>query len=147
MPNTLFFVHDDLLSAEDVARPCAERGWQVEISSAEDLDAVDRIFESATLAAVILLDGNSNGCYAHLRSPVLADERTPHPLPVFVSGDRATNDALHVEMPTALFVTLGELPWVLKHLSFKARSRRWSSRGKTRSDSSACARVAATLSS
>lgn len=120
MPNTLFFVHDDLLAAEEVARPYAERGWHVEIAPAADPQTVDRIFESATLAAIFFLDGTTNGGSPALAQRLLADGRTPHPLLVFVNGDKETNDALHVEIPTALFVTLEELPWVLKHLSFKA---------------------------
>lgn len=120
MPNTLFFVHDDPLAADDVARPYVERGWHVEIAPAEDPQAVDRIFDSATLAAIFFLDGTPDGSAPALARALLADGRTPHPLLVFVNGDKETNEALHVEIPTALFVTLEELPWVLKHLSFKA---------------------------
>lgn len=120
MPDTLFFVHDDQAIADEVARPYRERGWHVEVSAAEAPDAVDRIFSVATLAAIFFLDGTPDGTAQALARALLADGRTPHPLMVFVNGSHEENDELRAEMPAALFVRLDEIPWVLKHLSFKA---------------------------
>lgn len=120
MPDTLFFVHDDQAVADEIARPYRERGWHVEVSAAEAPDAVDRVFTSGTLAAIFFLDGTPDGTARALARALFTDGRTPHPLVVFVNGSPEVNEELRAEMPAALFVRLDEIPWVLKHLSFKA---------------------------
>lgn len=118
MPNTLFFVHDDVLAAEEVARPYVERGWHVEVCPSDEQGAVDRILGAEALVAVFFLDSSDGSCRA-LAHELIEDKRGGHPMVVFVDGDPQEIAQLRVQMPAALYVRLEELPWVLKHLSFK----------------------------
>ena len=120
MPETLFFVSDDSSELEELAAPYRDRGWGVEFASPSAGDAVDRIAETKPLAAVFCLDGACFPSTVKLAQTVLTDPRRMRPLMVFLGGDPEQIARAKTEVSVGLFVTEAELPWVLKHLAFKA---------------------------
>jgi len=120
MVETLFFVHSNVESAEEVADEYRARGWSVESSSATATDALDRIAETSPVAAVFCLEGDCAQDVHDLAESILADGRIHRPLLVFVDGDPGDVERARISAPFGVFVRKDELPWVLKRLTAKS---------------------------
>lgn len=120
MPDTLFFVSDDVVLCESLAQPYREHGWHTEQVLPGDPESLQRLAESRPLAAICILDGPSAEAVCAFAESVVADPRVLRPLMVFVGGSAEDIAVAKVSMPFAVFVRAEELPWVLKHLAFKS---------------------------
>ena len=120
MVETLFFVHSDVASAEQLADEYRARGWSVESSSASATDALDRIAETSPVAAVFCLEGDCAQDVHDLAESILADGRLHRPLLVFVDGDSDDVAQARTSAPFGVFVRRDELPWVLRRLTAKS---------------------------
>ncbi len=119
MAETLYFVHSDVIAAEELARPYGERGWGTVISAPNAEDAYDRAADCRPIAAVISLEGPAADDARALGLRLTQEEDFPKPLMVFLGGSADQVALMKEALPYALFVKPEELAWVLKHLSFK----------------------------
>lgn len=120
MVDTLFFVHPDRQSAEQLAGSYRDNGWQVAICQPSAPDALDRIAESRPVAAIFCLDSDCSDAMRSLAEKVLGDARLLRPLMVFVGGSPDDVAQSRAMMPFGVFVRPDELPWVLKRLAIKS---------------------------
>lgn len=120
MPDTLFFVSDDVVMCEALAQPYREHGWHTEQVLPDGPDALTRLAEARPLATICCLDGPSADKVRAFAESVLSDPRVVRPLMVFVGGTPDDIAQAKATMPFAVFVRAEELSWVLKHLAFKS---------------------------
>lgn len=120
MSETLFFVSDDDATVHELAEPYRERGWGVEYASPDADDTLDRMAAARPIAAVFCLDEQCYPATRELAHAVLTDPRRIRPLMVFLGGEPEQVAVAKAEVSVGLFVQPSELPWVLKHLAFKA---------------------------
>lgn len=118
MPDSLVFVYRDTQAAETLAQPYGARGWSTSVVAADDPKAVDLVCAAAPM--VIALDAAGDISPA-LSTACAALERHPDtdPLVVFIDPERDQRESAKQRLPYALFIKSEELPWILKHLTYK----------------------------
>ena len=119
MAESLFFVHDDPSVAEEIAAPYRASGWDVACANPSDADVLERMVEAQPLATIFCLDGCRMDAASDLAREVGSDPRCLRPLMVFLGGDTDSVARARSEVPVGLFVRPSELPWMLKHLTYK----------------------------
>ena len=119
MTDTLFFVHPDEHSPQQIAEAYQLRGWNIVVSPPHADDALDRMAQAEPVVAVFCLDGERGGDSRTLATGALADARIARPLMVFAGGGAAEVAAARAAAPYGIFVRMDELAWVLKRLMVK----------------------------
>jgi DNA-binding response OmpR family regulator len=119
MSDSLIFVHDDPAAIDETVRALTDRGWGVQCVASGADDAVARVFANQATAVVLFMDGTPDGACRALAGDILAEKDVVHPLLVFVNAGKSLVDEMRQQYPSALFVGLEELPWLMKHLSYK----------------------------
>jgi hypothetical protein len=116
MADTVFFVGADAARCAAVAQPYAERGWATPLAQPDDFDVVDRLVEESPVAAVFCLEPDHAQQIADLTRSLMGDARFQRPLMVYLDGEDEWPARIKEICPYGVFVTSGELGWVLKHL-------------------------------
>lgn len=117
MANTLCFIQAPGSSTEEQAHYFAERNWSVELVDPAAPDALDKIVDFEPLASVFSLEADS-GDTIPVAGALLEDERAERPLIVFVGGSAEQVEAAKQTVPFGVYVSSGELSWVIKRLVF-----------------------------
>jgi hypothetical protein len=117
MAETLCFVQASGSSGEARAAEFENGGWIVERVDPSAEDAIRTLESSQPVATVFCLEPEC-GPTLEFAVRVLEDSSLHRPLMVFVGGDASAVEAAKQTIPFGVFVSSGELPWVLKRLVF-----------------------------
>lgn len=120
MAQGLYFIAGDGEAAEQLANSYRAQGWLAAAGACSEPDLLDKMLVSKPVAAIFSLAGDSAPTARLLASRIVAEPSIERPLVVFIGGDTHEIDAARHDVPYAVFVSAEELPWVLKHLSYKA---------------------------
>lgn len=117
MTDTLCFVHAPGSSGEDQALAFADQGWNIEHLDPTADDAITRIEASQPLATIFCLESEC-GPTRDFAVRILRDTELHRPLMIFVGGEADEIQAAKEAVPFGVFVSQGELHWVIKRLVF-----------------------------
>lgn len=117
MAGKLCFVTPSGSPAEEQARFFAEHGWDVAMIDPREEDAVERIIEVQPLASIFSLEDE---CPETLTAAdaLERDERSDTELVVFTGGTPEQISAAKTAVAHGVFVSPGEVYWVVTRLVF-----------------------------
>ncbi len=113
---TVFFVGADTSRCAAVAEAYSEQGWETPIGKPDDFDLIDRLVEDAPVAAVFCMEPEHAQAIGDLTQRLMDDARFQRPLMVYLDAEGEWPASIKAICPYGVFVTSGELSWVLKHL-------------------------------
>lgn len=116
MAGTVFFVGADAQQCAGVAEAYSDQGWNTPIAKPDDFDVADRLIAEAPVAAVFCVEPEHAHLTLDLTGRLMSDERFQRPLMVYLDGGEEVVAGIKAICPFGVFVTSGELGWVLKHL-------------------------------
>jgi hypothetical protein len=117
---TVFFVGVDTARCAGVAEAYSDQGWETPMGKPDDFDLVDRLIEDAPVAAVFCTEPEHVQSVWDLTQRLMSDTRFERPLMVYLDADPEWSARIKEICPYGVFVSSGELGWVLKHLIAKS---------------------------
>ncbi len=117
---TLYLVHVDEETLEQIGGPLVSQGWDVKTIQPDAPDLTDLFASELPVAAVWCLEGDCADQVRMAAAGVLADERIVRPLMIFIGGTPEAIAQARASVPYGVFVNAAELPWVLKRMVYKA---------------------------
>ncbi len=111
MREMLFIVSSDAGTANQLARPLRDRGWEVELETKDAAAACWRISQCRPIAVVIPLDIDPEGGCDFACALSVAAETRDVPV-IFVGGSDEQRAAAAKVRRDAAFISHHELPWV-----------------------------------
>jgi hypothetical protein len=116
MSGTVFFVGADTQRCTAASEAYSDQGWSTPIAKPDDFDAADRLIAEAPVAAVFCVEPEHAHLTLDLTARLMSDERFQRPLMVYLDGAEQVVASIKAICPFGVFVSSGELGWVLKHL-------------------------------